>query len=117
MPPAARDHCSARADREAFGEPSKWRCSQEKPPLTPRQSEGRCARTSEDIGDESLVRWQDHGAHTMAPPPDGGRLTTSGLPELLRGNTKLLDLDVQGLVVHPEEPRRLALVPTRGSKR
>src|SRR5437879_2606425 len=70
-------------------------------------------------GAESLVRWPDlwcvhHGAATREPADDSRRL---GLPELVCGNAELLDLDVQRLVVHPEEPRRLALVPPCGLKR
>src|SRR2546422_767670 len=37
----------------------------------------------------------------------------SGLPELFCGNAELLDLHVEGIVVHPQEPSRLAFVPSR----
>jgi len=51
--------------------------------------------------------------HQRAGARDARR---SGLPELFCGNAELLDLHVQGLVVHPEEPRRLALVSPRGAQ-
>src|SRR5438445_12854684 len=87
--------------------------------VRPCQRERRCARTREEI------RCRESGAvaRTMVRTPwrrhqraaDDSR--RSGLAELVCGNAELLDLDVQGLVIHPEEPRRLALVPPRGLKR
>src|SRR5439155_1162258 len=53
----------------------------------------------------------------MAPPPEARRAThRPGVAELPRGNAELLDLEVQRLVVHAEQSRRLALVPSRGLK-
>src|SRR5467141_2031322 len=70
--------------------------------------------------DPALRFWcggKNYGANTMAPPPGSRRESRrSGLPELCCGNTELLDLHVQGLVIHPQEPRRLALISPRGSK-
>jgi len=44
----------------------------------PGQGEGRCAWTPEEIGAESLVRWQDHGANTMVPPPEDWQASRDG---------------------------------------
>src|SRR5438132_4500154 len=123
VPRAGASCCASRRlkrpDDNAFGKPSKWRRWREKPPLALRQGEGRCARTSEEIRRResgAVARpWREHhGAATRVPAGDARR---SGLPELCCGNAELLDLHVQGLVVHPQQPRRLALVAPCGSKR
>src|SRR5437879_24607 len=103
--------------RRAFGKPSKWRCWQVK---SPSASIGWMTVSSDERGDRAPRVWcggKNYGANTMAPPPESRRESRRlGLPELFCGNAELLDLDVQGLVVDPEEPRRLALVPPRGLK-
>src|SRR2546427_8063443 len=104
--------------RRAFGKPSKWRCWQVK---SPSASIGWMTVGSDERGDRAPRVWcggKNYGAHTMAPPPESQRESRRlGLPELFCGNAELLYLDVQRLVVHPEEPRRLALVPPCGLKR
>src|SRR5438093_675997 len=83
------------------------------------------ARTSEEKRRRTV--WcgrKTHGANTMAGPPEspamacvlalrGGR-RGQRLPELRGVDAVLLHLEVQRLVVHPEEPRRLAFVPSGG---
>src|SRR5437879_4184192 len=55
------------------------------------------------------VRRPEYGADTMVWPPEMLRR-----PEIRGIDRVALHLDVQGFVVGPEEPRRLALVPTGG---
>src|SRR5207249_3835409 len=103
-----------------------------KPAFAHHYRERRSAPTRRRFGVASLVRRQEpwrahHGAKTMARPhPTAGSTVTACWPELgggrsgqrlpeLRGvDTVLLHLQVQGLVVGAEEPRRLALVSSRG---
>src|SRR5439155_21604016 len=73
--------------------------------------ERRSARTRERFDCREVRRsrkiWrQNHGAAAIG----------SGHPELPGLDTVALRLEVQGLVVHPEEPSCLALVPPRGVK-
>src|SRR5204862_4315792 len=118
-PRVLRRDGSTRTDGAAFGKPSKWPFWRVKPSSDSRRSGRQSARTSEE------VRRRESGAvvRPMARTPwcrrqrVGGHSRRSGLPELFCGNAELLDLHVEGLVIHPEEPRRLALVPPRGSKR
>ena len=84
----------------------------------------RCARRDREKVGRSCQRY---GADTMARPPESrpagnqpGRIATLPtrelrrweLPERPRVDAVLLHLEVQGLVVGSELPRRLALVPT-----
>ena len=56
------------------------------------------------------------GGQSMALTPWRGRQRRSRRPEIRGIDRVALHLEVQGLVVHPEEPGRLTLVATRGVK-
>ena len=57
------------------------------------------------------VRRPEYGADTMVWPPEMLRR-----PEIRGIDRVALHLEVQGLVIHPEESSRLTLVATRGVK-
>src|SRR5437764_295520 len=67
-------------------------------------------------------RWHQRGGGWVTRYRSGGSRFPTGeprrseLPELPDRYSVPLDLEVQGLVVHAEQPRRLALVAPRGLK-
>ena len=120
-----------RANGGAFGKLNKWRCERMKPPSAARKINDGPRRT----GTAAAPRKSGAAARGMAPTPWRGchrvgrravlQIRRSPLPsfplrsrrpELRSLDTVALRLKVQGLVVHPEEPSCLALVPPRGVK-
>src|SRR5439155_8073008 len=120
-----------RANRGAFGKLNKSRCERVKPPSAARKINDGPRGT----GTAAAPRKSGAAARGMAPTPWRGchrvgrravlQIRRSPLPRFplrsrrpeLRGlDTVALHLKVQGLVVHPEEPSCLALVPPRGVK-
>src|SRR6266404_9784043 len=84
-----------------------------KAPAATHRAEGECAAIGTDAAPNSQVR-----PPAMAPTPWRGRQRCPRLrrPEIRGVDRVALHLEVQGLVVHPQEPRRLTLVATRGAK-